>query len=208
MKKLYFVIAAGLAALSATLAFAADPITEFLLHSDRATVSVPDAPALTQSKPALQQKLLDVEVNPKDDAFQLEAPFKGGKVATETVAARFRDVRGLMLRVCQQPSNQAYFSKTPCIASELTDAQASDSAKASPAEVKAANRVFQQIAAINDKTRQMMIASGVDAHEAAVKQSEAQIDPKVKANQDALISGKISWGEYNRTRMTLTRRAR
>lgn len=99
MKKLYFVIAAGLAALSATLAFAADPITEFLLHSDRATVSVPDAPALTQSKPALQQKLLDVEVNPKDDAFQLEAPFKGGKVATETVAARFRDVRGLMLRV-------------------------------------------------------------------------------------------------------------
>ena len=147
-------------------------------------------------------------MNPKDDAFQLEAPFKGGKVATETVAARFRDVRGLMLRVCQQPSNQAYFSKTPCIASELTDAQASDSAKASPAEVKAANRVFQQIAAINDKTRQMMIASGVDAHEAAVKQSEAQIDPKVKANQDALISGKISWGEYNRTRMTLTRRAR
>ncbi len=208
MKKLYFVIAACLAALSATLAFAADPITEFLLHSDRATVSVPDAPALTQSKPALQQKLLDVEVNPKDDAFQLEAPFKGGKVAPETVAARFRDVRGLMLRVCQQPSNQAYFSKTPCIASELTDAQASDSAKASPAEVKAANRVFQQIAAINDKTRQMMIASGVDAHEAAVKQSEAQIDPKVKANQDALISGKISWGEYNRTRMTLTRRAR
>ena len=52
MKKLYFVIAAGLAALSATLAFAADPITEFLLHSDRATVSVPDAPALTQSKRA------------------------------------------------------------------------------------------------------------------------------------------------------------
>ena len=202
MKKLYFVIAAGLAALSATLAFAADPITEFLLHSDRATVSVPDAPALTQSKPALQQKLLDVDVNPKDDSFQLEAPFKGGKVTPETVAARFRDVRGLMLRVCQQPSNQAYFSKTPCIASELTEA------KATPAEVKAANRVFQQIAAINDKTRQMMIASGVDAHEAAVKQSEAQIDPKVKANQDALISGKISWGEYNRTRMTLTRRAR
>ena len=53
-----------------------------------------------------------------------------------------------------------------------------------------------------------MVASGQDAHEDAVRLSEAKIDPKVKENQEALVSGRISWGKYNRQRMALTRRAR
>ena len=206
-KNVLIAAAAAAAALTGTIAFAADPITEFLLHSDRATVRVPPVPAAAQKSPAATS-ISEPQVNPGDNSLRLEEPFRGGNVTAEGVAARFREVKGLMLRVCGQPDNQPYFRKTPCIASSLTDEQAADESTVTPDEAKAAKRVFSQIDAINEKTRKIMVASGQDAHEDAVRLSEAKIDPKVKENQEALVSGRISWGKYNRQRMALTRRAR
>lgn len=200
-KKIIIAATLSAAALFTTIAFAADPIAEFLVHSNRASAEVPDSPAFHQGTPK-------AEPPAGDDAFEIEAPYDGRKVSAEDVARRFQSVKGLMERVCAQPSNQAYFAKTPCLATTLTDAQASDKSFATEAEIKAAKRVFAQIAAINTKTRAIMKASGQDAHADAVRQSEAQIDPQVKENQEALLTGKATWGAYNSRRSILTRRAR
>lgn len=198
LKKICLSAAAAAAALFATIALAADPIADFLVNAHRAEAKVPQPPAQKTAASAASS----------DDDFELEAAYDGRKIAAEDVAKRFQAVKGLMERVCAQPSNQPYFAKTPCIAASLTDAQAADTSKATEEEIAAAKRVFAQIAAINEKTRAIMVASGQNAHEDAVRQSEARLDPQVKENQDALLSGRATWGEYNSRRSILTRRAK
>lgn len=199
LKKIILVAASSAAALFATIALAADPIAEFLVHSNRAVAKVPDAPAPYAARASGPSD---------DDARELEPPFDGKKATAEDVAQRFQAVNGLMERVCAQPSNRPYFAKTPCLATTISNEQASDSSKATDAEIAAAKRVFAQIAAINEKTRAIMRASGQDAHEDAVRLSESTIDPVVRENQSALIDKRITWGEYNTRRSILTRRAR
>lgn len=203
LKKIWLTATGACAALFATIALAQDPITEFLLHSNTATARVPPAPRASSAAQAATASAAS-----GDDSLVLEPEFDGREKTSEDVARRFQEVKGLMDRVCSQPSNQPYFAKTPCIATSLSDSQASDTSKATAQEVQAARRVFRQIDAINEKTRKIMIASGQDAHEDAVRSSQTRLDPKVKENQDALLTGRRSWGEYNRARLELTRRIR
>ena len=192
---------AAVAMIAAMNAFAADPITEFLLNSSQATVDVPPV-----SNAPLRQKQSAPAAG--DDALELEPPFGGGKPYADAIAKRFTEAKNLMERICRQPSNQAYFAKTPCWATKLTDAQASDSSRITDEESRAAQRVFLQTATVNNKTRRMMLASGIDSHRDAVRRSESVNDPRVKDMQNKLLSGQITWGEYNRRRQALTRRAR
>ena len=196
-KILFPAVAAAL--MAAANAFASDPITDFLLNSNQATVAVPPV-STDMRKPR--------PVQAGDDALELEPPFKGGKPSADAIAKRFAEAKNLMDRICRQPSNRAYFAKTPCWATTLTEEQASDTSRITDEESRAAQRVFLQTATVNHKTRRMMLASGIASHQDAVRRSESVNDPKVRDMQNKLLSGQISWGEYNRRRQALTRRAR
>ena len=74
-------------------------------------------------------------------------------------------------------------------------------------EKRAAEQVFNATHTLNEETRDLMLKSGIPSYMDEAIESRRTIDPAVKDLQNRLLSGKITWGEYNRERRDLAVRS-
>ena len=117
----------------------------------------------------------------------------------ERIAAVAREVRA----VCSAAVNQAYFSRTPCLPSGMHESHLRDRTRITAEQKKAAARVFEHLRRLNEETRTLMTESGNAELMTLARRSRESVDPKIHEIQSALISGSITWGEYNRSRLEI-----
>jgi hypothetical protein len=127
----------------------------------------------------------------------------GPTTITPDYRARIAQVSRLMAEICSRASTQAYYAKTPCLPSGMTRAQVRDTSRATWAQKKAAREAFAEMKRLNEETRRMMTASGLEEYRAIVQHSREKVDPRVERMQNGLLNGTITWGEYNRERLRL-----
>ena len=90
-----------------------------------------------------------------------------------------------MRAACVAQDNQPYYRKTACLPSGITDEMTKDSTRITAAQKRAAEAVFAFTHELNEETRRIMR------------------DPQINTLQEDLLSGKITWGEYNTARRAL-----
>lgn len=123
------------------------------------------------------------------------------------IKERFRAVGGVLREICTSDEFAPYFSKTPCLATDMTDRQKKDRSKITEAQKKAMTAAVAEIEELNRQTRSMMIESQIEPYVSLARTAQTQTDPLVKANQDNLLTGAITWGQYNTWREAIARRA-
>lgn len=117
----------------------------------------------------------------------------------ERIAVVAREIRA----VCSSAANQAYFGHTPCLPAGMTDKHLRDRTRITPEQKKVAQRIFDQLHRLNEETRTFMTESGSPELVTLARHSRETVDPQIQALQDALLSGSITWGEYNRSRLEI-----
>lgn len=122
--------------------------------------------------------------------------------AEEVILQRYRQAGELLKKMCFAPEYEEYFAKTPCLPTTPTKRQLSDTSRITSAQSDAARQAFAAIAKINEDTRRMMRESGLPRYTQAA-QKVASLDTLVERLQTELLSGKITWGQYNRRRARL-----
>lgn len=127
----------------------------------------------------------------------------GPTTITPDYRARIAAVTRLMAEICSRESTQAYYAKTPCLPSGMKRSQVSDASRATWAEKQAAREAFAAMKQMNEETRRLMTASGLEEYRAIVQHSREKVDPRVERMQNGLLSGVLTWGEYNRERLRL-----
>lgn len=137
-------------------------------------------------------------VSPSNDAVEGEA--KGDMEGyNERIAVVAKDIRA----ICTAPTNQAYYSKTPCLPSGMTQAHLKDASRLTPQAKAVTKRIFEQLHDLNEETRSLMMKSGNPQLIELARQSREIIDPQIKTIQNALLEGRMTWGEYNRARLEI-----
>lgn len=117
----------------------------------------------------------------------------------ERIAIVARDIRA----ICAAPANQLYYTRTPCLPAGMTEAHLRDPARMTAQAQVVTKRIFDQLHQLNEETRALMMASGDPDLIRLARRSREVVDPQIKDIQDALLSGKITWGEYNRARLEI-----
>ena len=117
----------------------------------------------------------------------------------ERIAIVARDIRA----ICTAPANQLYYTRTPCLPAGMTEAHLRDPARLTAQAQVVTKRIFDQLHQLNEETRALMMASGDPDLIRLARRSREVGDPQIKNIQDALLSGKITWGEYNRARLEI-----
>lgn len=117
----------------------------------------------------------------------------------ERIAIVARDVRA----ICTAPANRLYYTRTPCLPAGMTEAHLRDPARMTAQAKVVTKRIFDQLHKLNEETRALMMESGNPDLIRQARQSREIVDPKIKDIQDALLDGKITWGEYNRARLEI-----
>ena len=93
--------------------------------------------------------------------------------------------------------NQPYYRKTACLPSGITDEMTKDSTRITAAQKRAAEAVFAFTHELNEETRRIMRETQDPALAARAELSQRLRDPQINTLQEDLLSGKITWGEYN-----------
>ncbi len=127
--------------------------------------------------------------------------------ALDALSDRFEVVGVRMRAICVSPENRAYYNKTACLPSGITEAMLKDTSRITKAQKRAAEQVFNATHTLNEETRDLMLKSGIPSYMDEAIESRRTIDPAVKDLQNRLLSGKITWGEYNRERRDLAVRS-
>ena len=117
----------------------------------------------------------------------------------EQIAAVSKEMRG----ICASSAFQSYYKKTACFPSGITEHQLRDRTRITKEQRRAAVRLFALQHELNAKTRTIMIQSGDSEMVALAEYSKDRVIPAVEALQDALLSGAMTWGEYNVARLRL-----
>ena len=120
---------------------------------------------------------------------------------------RVADVMLRMRATCVAQGLQPYFRKTACLSSGITEAMLRDRTKITREQRRAAEQVFSITKELNAETRRVMTESGTPA-EARLAEASKRHDPAIEENQAKLLSGEITWGEYNVRRKALHEQAR
>lgn len=126
--------------------------------------------------------------------------------AEEAVLERYRKAGDLLKQLCFDSAYEDYFAKTPCLPTTPTRRQMTDQTKITVEQKTAAQQAFRAIERINADTRQIMRNSGLPRYVKAATQVE-KIDQFVRELQSDLLSGSITWGQYNQRRAQLARAA-
>lgn len=127
---------------------------------------------------------------------------------TETdIKERFRAVGGVLREICTSGDYAAYFAKTACLATDITDRQKRDTSRITDRQKRAMTAAVAEIEELNRQTRELMIASQLEPYVSLALQAQNETDRLVKRNQDNLLSGEITWGQYNTWREAIARRA-
>lgn len=119
---------------------------------------------------------------------------------------RFAALPSLMHELCSRDSLSEYFAKTPCLPVQADRKMLTDSTRITAEQRKAMKAALAQIDSLNHETRRLMTESGIEGYVNLVKRAETNVDPLVRANQEKLLSGEITWGQYNRRRIDLSER--
>ena len=82
-----------------------------------------------------------------------------------------------------------------------------DSTRITAAQKRAAETVFAFTHELNEETRRIMRETQDPALAARAELSERLRDPQINTLQEDLLSGKITWGEYNTARRALAEAA-
>ncbi|MDO4937271.1 MAG: hypothetical protein Q4E62_05075 [Sutterellaceae bacterium] len=123
------------------------------------------------------------------------------------IKERFRAVGGVLREICTSDEFAPYFAKTPCLATDVTDRQKKDRTKITEAQKKAMTAAVAEIEELNRQTRELMIESQLEPYVSLALHAQNETDVLVKTNQDNLLSGEITWGQYNTWREAIARRA-
>lgn len=146
-----------------------------------ATLKTPDAPQPAQPHPALESD-----------------PFESAEYLDQ-IDAVAKEMRGM----CASSTFQSYFKKTACFPSGITEKQLKDRTRITREEKKVAAKLFALQHDLNARTRAIMMKTR-DARMIEVAEiSKTRVMPEVEALQDALLSGALTWGEYNAARLRL-----
>ena len=135
------------------------------------------------------------------------APVAESPDAPSAYRKRVADVMLRMRATCVAQGLQPYFRKTACLSSGITDAMLRDRSKITREQRRAAEQVFSITKDLNAETRRVMTESGTPA-EAKLAEASKRHDPAIEENQAKLLSGEITWGEYNVRRKALHEQAR
>ena len=105
-----------------------------------------------------------------------------------------------MRAACVAQDNQPYYRKTACLPSGITDEMTKDSTRITAAQKRAHE--------LNEETRRIMRETQDPALAARAELSQRLRDPQINTLQEDLLSGKITWGEYNTARRALAEAVR
>ena len=122
------------------------------------------------------------------------------------IQERFLALPGMYRQICLAPELAPYFDKTPCLPSMVTKKHLKDTSRITPVQTAAMRQAVSEIRELNDETRRLMIESGLEPYASHARQAALTLDPLIVTNQNALINGEITWGEYNRRRLELGNR--
>lgn len=126
------------------------------------------------------------------------------KLPTEDdIRERFRAVAGVLREICTAPEFSPYFAKTPCLATMATRRQLNDRTKITAREKAAMIAAHEEIDALNAETRRIMIESQIEPYVELAQQAQSLTEPVVRANRKRLMDGTITWGQYNRNRLSI-----
>ena len=146
-----------------------------------ATLKTPDA-----RQPAQPQAALESD------------PFESAEYLDQ-IDAVAREMRGM----CASSTFQSYFKKTACFPSGITEKQLKDRTRITREEKKVAAKLFALQHDLNARTRAIMMKTGDARMIEVAESSKTRVMPEVEALQDALLSGALTWGEYNAARLRL-----
>ena len=113
-----------------------------------------------------------------------------------------------MRAACVAQDNQPYYRKTACLPSGITDEMTKDSTRITAAQKRAAEAVFAFTHELNEEIRRIMRETQDPALAARAELSQRLRDPQINTLQEDLLSGKITWGEYNTARRALAEAVR
>lgn len=119
------------------------------------------------------------------------------------IRERFESLSGMYRQICLAPELAPYFDKTPCLPSMIKAAHVNDATRITARQADAMRQAVAEIRELNDETRRIMIDSGLEPYVSQARHASLTLDPLVVANQNALLNGEITWGEYNRRRAEL-----
>ena len=117
---------------------------------------------------------------------------------------RFRQVGNVVHEICHAPEFSPYFEKTPCLATLLTEKHMQDKSRITAEQGRAMRMALREFDELNRVTRRMMVESQLENYAQLARRAD-QIDVASHANQESLLSGAITWGEYNRERDRLAK---
>ena len=117
---------------------------------------------------------------------------------------RFRQVGNVVHEICHAPEFSSYFEKTPCLATLITEKHMQDKTRITAQQARAMRMALREFDELNRVTRRMMVESQLENYAQLARRADA-IDVESHANQQNLLSGQITWGEYNRQRDRLAK---
>lgn len=124
----------------------------------------------------------------------------------EDIKERFRAVGGVLREICTSDEYAPYFGKTPCLATDVTARQKADRSRITERQKTAMTAALAEIEELNRKTRELMIESQIEPYVSLAQHAQDVTDKLAKINQDNLLAGRITWGEYNTQRESLALR--
>ena len=113
-----------------------------------------------------------------------------------------------MRAACVAADYQPYFRKTACLPLGITDQQMRDSTKITSEQKRAATAVFELTKELNEETRRIMRETNDKALSERAEVSQRLRDPQINAIQDDLLTGRSTWGQYNKARRALAEAVR
>ena len=139
---------------------------------------------------------------PSQSRTSAPTPQRSGPTVVD-IQARFAALPDMLRQICVDPRFSSYFRRTPCLPQMASRNQLNDRTHITPGQIKAMRLAISKIHDLNADTQNMMIQSGIEPYVSLAHRAIQHIDPQVKANQQALIEGQITWGTYNRRRIEL-----
>lgn len=119
------------------------------------------------------------------------------------IKERFHANAGLYRQVCQAPELAPYYTKTPCLPRQASAEQLADTSFITEGQSAAARQAIGEINELNAQTRSLMKRSGIDYYAELAQKAADKTDPLIRQNQNQLLAGEITWGEYNRRRIEI-----
>lgn len=117
---------------------------------------------------------------------------------------RFEMLSQRRAALCQEQAYNAFYSKTPCKASDATLSQLSDNSKITVAQRKALDLLSPEFNSLNKDVVAAQRSVGGKSNVEKVAALQSAFDAEDKNRLD-LYSGKITWGQFNATRKGISK---